>query len=81
MKVRRIEGKNMFEYNTKCRVNATYRRTTINIYDRTGVYTNIIITYSKQNVQTAPNSKRLNDLTASTGERGPCECCKCYVRI
>ena len=28
---------------------------------------------SKKNVPTAPSSKRLNDLTASTGKRGPFE--------
>ena len=39
-----VEGKNMFENNTKCRVNATYRPTNIVIYhNRTGVYTIIII--------------------------------------
>ena len=61
-----VENKNMFENNSKCRVNATYRPTSIDIYNRTGVYTIKVIRINKYSLNIAPSSEH----------RGPSIMCK-----
>ena len=48
-----VKGKNIFEYNCKCRVSATYRPTSIDINNRTGVCTIIIIIIICCNITTS----------------------------